>query len=412
MGRDPVPLLENVRVPGLLEGIRVLDFGRFIAGPYAAMMLADFGADVIRIERQEGGEDRWLGPVTEDGEGGLFLNINRNKRGLAIDLGHPRAAEIITRLVRQADVVIANLPFEVLAKLRLDYDSLKATKPDIILLMASTFGPEGPYRDRVGFDALSQAMSGAMSLTGSADLPTRSLVPWADYGTALHGAFGVMAALLHRDRTGEGQVIDVSLLATGTMFMTQYYVEHSVAGIRRQRQGNTAFYTAPSDTYRTRDGWIMVPTIGDPMFRRWARLMEREDLIDDPRCANDITRANNASLINDVMARWCVDKTSQQAIAILEAARIPCGPVYDVDEALADPQVVARKLFQDVSHAHCDKPIPISRPAVRLSESPGEIRHRAPAVGEHTAQVLAEVGYTSGEIAELCREEVVSIARK
>src|ERR1044071_604316 len=307
---------------GLLEGIRVIDFGRFIAAPYCAMLLADFGADVIRVERRTGGEDRKVGPVTESGEGGLFLNVNRNKRGLTLDPARPQAAEIINRLVGSADIVIVNLPFTVMQKRRLDYDSLCAVKDDIILVMASAFGPDGPYRDRVGFDSVAQAMSGAMSLTGFADAPVRSIVSWADYGTALHAAFGAMAALYHRAQTGRGQLIDVSLLATGVMFMTPLLMERAMTEIRRQRQGNTAYYTAPSDAYRVRDGWIIVPTIGDHMFRRWARLVGREDLLDDPRCKDDITRGNNFDVINDVMNQWCAARTRDEAIAELERARI------------------------------------------------------------------------------------------
>ncbi|MBI3837863.1 MAG: CoA transferase, partial [Planctomycetia bacterium] len=384
----------------LLEGVRVLDFGRFIAAPYAAMMLADFGADVIRLERPEGGEDRWLGPVTECGEGGLFLNLNRNKRGATLELAHPLAAQVVDRLVRSADIVIVNLPLGGMKKLRLDYDSLRATKDDIILVMASTFGPEGPYRDRLGFDGVAQAMSGAMSLTGSSEAPMRSIVSWADYGTALHAAFGAMAALHHRAQTGRGQLVDVSLLATSMMFMTPLLMERSVAGIRRQRQGNTAYHAAPSDTYQTRDGWIIVPTIGDPMFRRWARLVGREDLIDDPRCNDDITRGNNAGLINGAMIKWCAARTREEALAELERARIPCGPVYELEEAFNDAQVRARHLFEEREFPGGSKPIPVARPAVRLSESPADVRRRAPTIGEHTDEVLAELGFTLEEIAK------------
>ena len=167
---------------GLLDGIRVIDFGRFIAGPYAAMMLADFARDVIRVDR-DGGEDRRVGPLTASGEGGLFLNLNRNKRGITLDPGHPNASAIIDRLVRSADIVVVNLPLDVMKKLRLDYNSLRPIKDDVILVMASTFGPDGPYRDRVGFDGVAQAMSGAMGLSGFPEAPVRSVVPWADFGT-------------------------------------------------------------------------------------------------------------------------------------------------------------------------------------------------------------------------------------
>ncbi len=392
---------------GLLDGIRVIDFGRFIAGPYAAMMLADFGADVIRVERRDGGEDRRVGPLTASGEGGLFLNLNRNKRGITLDPGHPNASAIIDRLVRSADIVVVNLPRDVMKRLGLDYDSLRAIKDDMILVMASTFGPDGPYRDRVGFDGVAQAMSGAMGLSGFPEAPVRSVVPWADFGTALHAAFGAMAALVHRAQTGRGQVVDVSLFATSVMFMASLLMERSVTGIRRQRQGNAAYYTAPSDAYPTRDGWIIVPTIGDPMFRRWARLVGREDLVDDPRCKDDITRANNYALVNEVMTAWCATRTRDQALAELERARVPCGPVYELEEVLSDAQVLARGFFHPTAFPGSDQFIPLVSPAVRLSESPGGVRRRAPTLGEHTGEVLGELGFTVSEIAAFRDQGVV-----
>jgi crotonobetainyl-CoA:carnitine CoA-transferase CaiB-like acyl-CoA transferase len=394
-------------MPGPLEGIRVIDFGRFIAGPYCAMLLADFGADVIRVERRDGGEDRKLGPVTESGEGGLFLNINRNKRGITLDLGHTRAREIIRRLVGSADIVVVNLPLGVMKKLGLDYDSLRAVKDNIILVMASAFGPDGPYADRLGFDGVVQAMSGAMSLTGFPGPPIRSVVSWADYGTALHGAFGAMTALYHRQKTGRGQLIDVSLLATAVTFMTPLLAELKTMGIRREQMGNTGYYAAPSDAYRTRDGWIIVPTIGGPMFRRWARLIGREDLIDDPRLADDISRGNNSAVINAAMSEWCSGRTREQAIAELEAARVPCGPCYNLDEVLADPQVNSRNLLEEIEYPGGTKPVPIASPPLRLSAAPAEACRRAPTLGEHTDNVLAELGFTAEDIAAFRRGGVI-----
>ena len=393
-------MLRNM--PGPLEGIRVIDLGRFIAGPYCAMLLADFGADVIRVERRDGGEDRKLGPVTESGEGGLFLNCNRNKRGITLDLGHPQASEVITRLVRSADIVVANLPLNILKKLRLDYESLRAVKEDIILVMASAFGPDGPYADRVGFDGVAQAMSGAMSLTGFPGPPVRSIVSWVDYGTALHGAFGAMAALYHRQATGRGQLIDVSLIATGVTFMTPLLAELKTMGIRREQLGNTGYYAAPSDAYQTGDGgWIIVPTIGGPMFRRWAKTIGREDLIDDARLSDDLSRGNNSTIINEAMSRWCAERTREQAISELEAGRVPCGPCYNLDEVLADPQVNARGLLEELEYPDGTKPVPVASTPVRLSETPAVSIRRAPMLGEHTTEVLAEIGYSAEEIAAL-----------
>ncbi|MBL8186520.1 MAG: CoA transferase [Acidobacteria bacterium] len=390
-----------------LAGIRVLDFGRYIAGPYCAMLLADMGAEVIRIERREGGEDRNVSPITETGEGPMFIGFNRNKKGITLDPAHPDSREIKRRLIASADVVIANLPLDVLAKLELDYDSLKAIKPDVIFGRVSTYGHEGPYANRVGFDPVIQAMSGAMTLTGTPGVPIRSVVPFEDFGTALHTAFGVMVALFNRQKTGQGQIVDGSLLATGMMFMQSLLAERYVLDIIRQQQGNTGYTAAPSDCYKTKDGWVMVAVIGQPMFKRWARLVGRTDLIDDPRCMDDLARGNNSELINAAMDAWISKLTTEEAIQQLEAARVPCGKVFQLGEVFDDPQVQTRGLFQFLDYPGSPKLIPIPNTPVQLSETPGGVRHRAPMLGEHTNDVLMGLGFDEVEIEQYRQRGII-----
>src|SRR5215470_4032302 len=392
---------------GPLAGIRVVDFGRFIAGPYCAMLLADMGADVIRVDRRQGSEDRYLAPVSTTGDGASFLSLNRNKRSLTLDTSRPQSGEIIRRLVKRADVVLANLPIDVLKKMALDYDSLRALRPDIILARISTFGPDGPYAGRVGFDTVAQAMSGAMSLTGFPGVPIRDVVPFADYGTALHTAFGVMVALYHRAQTGQGQLVDASLLATGVTFMQGLLAEQHVLGIKREQAGNTGFYAAPADAYRTQDGWIVVSVVGNEMFARWARLVEREDFISDARFADDQSRANHHKIISEAISAWLATRSSTQAIADLEGARVPTGPVMTVAQVLDDPQVKTRNLLKFMDYPGATKPVPLANTAVRLSETPGGIRHRAPTLGEHTDEILVDLGYSREQIAALRKKEVV-----
>ena len=393
--------------PGPLAGIRVVDFGRFIAGPYCAMLLADMGADVIRVDRRQGSEDRYVAPIASTGDGTLFVTLTRYNRSLTLDTAKPASAEIVHRLVACADVVVANLPIDVLKKMALDYDSLRAIKPDIILARISTFGPDGPYARRVGFDTVAQAMSGAMSLTGFPGAPVRDIVSFEDYGTALHAAFGVMVALYHRAQTGRGQLVDATLLSTGITFMQSLLAERSVLDIERRQTGNASFHTAPADTYRTRDGWIVVSVIGSEMFARWTRLVGREDLLRDPCFADDLSRANHQHVIAEIMNAWLAARTTAQAVAEFEAARIPAGPVLDLGQVLEDPQVKARELLKYMEYPGAPKPVPMADTAVRLSVTPGGVQHRAPMLGEHTDEVLAELGYSTTGIKALRQDEVV-----
>jgi crotonobetainyl-CoA:carnitine CoA-transferase CaiB-like acyl-CoA transferase len=216
-----------------------------------------------------------------------------------------------------------------------------------------------------------------------------------------------MMALYEREKTGRGQVIDVSLLATSITFMLPLLAEKELTGITREQQGNTSYYTGPGDIYRVIDGWILISVVGESMFRRWATVVRREDLINDLRCRDDLTRANNHALITEVMNNWCAERTRHQAIAELEQARVPCGPVYNLDEVLNDPQVRTRNIIGEMNFSGSGQPVPIANTPLRLSATPSELRRSAPSLGEHTNEVLGELGFATEEIESFRKANVI-----
>lgn len=394
---------------GVLDGVRVLDFGRYIAGPFCATMLADMGAEVIRIEKTAGSEDRYILPIGGENNdiGAGFLQMGRNKKSLSLDPMKPEGREIVKKLVRTADVVVANVPIPTLKAMGIDYDSLKAIKDDIILTMVSAFGVDGPYNQRVGFDLLGQAMSGGMDASGSPDEPARTQVPYVDFGTALFAAFGTMAALIERNKTGKGQMVEASLFSTSLAFNNALLIEQAMTGIGRKARNNMGFHSAPNDVYKTTDGWIVLMVVGNPLFKRWARMVGEDAWIDDPRFATDMKRGEHGDLISARMDDWCKDRSTERALAELEEARVPAGPVYKAQEALDDPHVKARQLFKMLEYPGLSKPVPISDTPVRLSVSETGIRHRAPLLGEHTDAIMQELGFDGAQIEQLRKAEVV-----
>jgi crotonobetainyl-CoA:carnitine CoA-transferase CaiB-like acyl-CoA transferase len=397
-----------VRDPrGVLTGIRVLDFGRYIAGPYCAALLADLGADVIRIERAGGGEDRWVAPVAEDGAGAMFLVMNRNKRAMTLDPASPEGREIVKKLVATADVVVANLPPEVLRSLSLDLESLRRVKPDIILTTVTAFGAGGPWSAKHGFDGIGQVMAGSAYLTGTPEQPLRAAVPWVDCGTASLAAFGTLAALMARQQTGRGQKVEGALLRTAVAFNNPTLVEQQVAKVDRIATVNRGQTSAPNDIFRAKDGWIVTMAIGEPMFRRWAKLMGEDHWLTDPRFKDDLARGDHGETISKRMSEWTAERTTAEALAELEAARIPAGPLYSPQQALEDAHIRTAGLLRDTQYPGLARPAPLAPTPVDLSETPGSFRHRAPTLGEHTDEILKELGYSGEEIAGLRARKVL-----
>lgn len=391
----------------VLQGVRVLDFGRYVAGPFCAALLADLGADVIRVERREGGEDRHLYPVAEGGDGALFLQMNRNKRGITLDPKAAGGSDVLRRLVESADVVVANLPAATLKELGLDYASLRQIKPDVILAAVSAFGPEGPYAERVGFDGVGQAMCGAVWLSGEPGAPTKSFASWVDFTTALFASHATMAAILRLRETGEGSEVQASLFSSALTVMNLATIEQSLLSLNRQATGNRGQAGGPMDVIRTKDGWIMLQVLGDPLFRRWVRLMDEPHWLEDPRYASDASRAENAIDLSERSSRWAAGLTTEEALGVLSAARIPAGPVLSPQQVLDDPHVNATGVFQQMDYPGLPRSAPISLSGARLVQDPPAIQRRAPTTGEHTDEVLLDLGFTAAELQALRDNRVI-----
>jgi len=392
----------------VLQGIRVLDLGRYIAGPYCAALLADYGADVIRVDRVGGAEDRYILPVSDQGEGAQFLQCNRNKRSIALEIDTDDGRRVLHDLVRRADVVIANMPPSTLRKLGLDYESLCRIKPDVILTASTAFGTAEAVRDRVGFDGVGQCVSGVVHMSGLPDHPMKMMAPVVDFGTGMACALGTMMALYERKTSGMGQEVGASLLRTALTYSSASLIEEAALGVDRQATLNRAPHYAPSDIFRCQDGrWIIVQAIGEGMFKRWARAIGQPELADDPRFQGDLARGHHGEEISRVMEAWCARHTRAQAISLLEAARVPVGPVNSPREALADPVIQAADALRPIDFPGLPRPVPITATPVELSRTPPSIQRRPPACGEHTDEVLREIGYSDSAIADLRAKGVV-----
>ncbi|HYU12396.1 MAG TPA: CoA transferase, partial [Stellaceae bacterium] len=289
----------------------------------------------------------------------------------------------------------------------LDLDSLREVKPDIILTTVTGFGAGGPLSHKHGFDGIGQAMSGAVCLSGTPELPTMTKVPWVDFGTAFLSAFGTLAALIERGKTGRGQKVEGALLRTAVAISNAMLIEQSLTGVDRTAIKNRGFNSAPADIFRTRDGWIVATVIGQPMFRRWCRMIGEEHWLADPRFADDQSRADHGEVISARMSEWCAMRSCAEALAELEKASIVAGEVYSPQQALDDAHIRAAGLLQERAYAGLEQTVPLAPTPIELSETPGSYRRPAPLIGEHTDEILASLGYDAGEIAALHAAKVV-----
>jgi crotonobetainyl-CoA:carnitine CoA-transferase CaiB-like acyl-CoA transferase len=395
----------------VLEDIRVLDFSRFVAGPYCGMLLADMGAEVIRIDRPGGEEDRTYGLTGANNENLIFANYARNKKGITLNLfGNDKGHEILADLVRQSDIVLHSFPPEAAKLAGLTYEDLVRINPRIIVAAISSFGSTGPYANKGGFDFIVQAMSGAMKIGGFPDKPPiRAFMNPMDHGTGAVAAFGAMVALRHRDQTGEGQLVDLSLFQTALTYVTPMIAEAEVLGRVRPVIGNRSAYLGPTDLYPCKDGYVFIATVMNSLWRRMARLIGHEELIDDPDLQTDFQRYENRDRIDPLVADWIAGHTVADVLEKLEKARIPCGPLRGTDEVLDDPHIRSEKMVEYVDmEAPGMEKVPTSGISPRLSKTPGFVTSRPPRVGEHNSEIYESLlGYSTAAINGLREKGVI-----
>lgn len=378
----------------------MVDFSRYIAGPYCAALLGHLGADVIRVEKRGGAEDRHVSPLQEHGEsvGALYQQTGANKRSLTLDLKHPDAAAIVSKLVSSADVVIANMPPQALQRAGLDYETLCKIKPDIILTTQTGYGHMGPWADRGGFDGVGQAMSGAAHFGGEAGKPIKSAAPYADFGTALYSAFATLGALYEKQSSGQGQHVQASLLGTALSFFNPLLAEHAVTGIVRTPSGVRGQTTAPSSIFKTKDSNVLIHVVGNGLFKRLAQAIEMPGWLEEPRFADDDLRGNESQEICAHVSDWCSERTTEQVLEILNKASVPCGPVLEIPEVREHEQVQAMAFFKSFGVPNLEKDVPIVDFPVSMSGSDVGQKKSAPLIGEHSDEVLIELGYETQQI--------------
>jgi crotonobetainyl-CoA:carnitine CoA-transferase CaiB-like acyl-CoA transferase len=379
---------------GPLSGLRVLDLTRVLAGPTCTQMLGDLGAEVIKIERPEAGDDtRGFAPpfVPNTKESAYFVGVNRNKKSVTLDIAKPEGQAIILKLLEHCDILVENFKVGALAKYGLGYEQLAKTHPRLIYCSITGFGQTGPYAPRPGYDALIQAMGGVMSLTGDPNgSPQKVGVPVADLFAGLYGCIGILAAVNHRNNTGQGQQIDIGMLDTHVAWLANQGMNYLATGENPPRLGNQHPNIAPYQEFPTKDGYIILAVGNDPTFERFCKAFGQEALLADPRFATNPIRVQNRQLVTDTLTPVMKSKTTAEWIDALEALKIGCGPINTLEQVFADPHVQAREMVVAMAHGSGETVKVIANP-VKLSATPPSYRSAPPVLGEHTQNVLTDV---------------------
>ncbi|SDR42988.1 Crotonobetainyl-CoA:carnitine CoA-transferase CaiB [Paraburkholderia fungorum] len=394
---------------GPLQGIRVVEIGTLIAAPFAARLMAEFGADVIKIEAPETGDPLRKWRKLHEGTSLWWYLQSRNKKSVCVNLKSAEGVDIVKRLAADADVVIENLRPGALEKLGLGWDVLHAINPKLTMVRISGYGQSGPYRDRPGFGAIGEAMGGIRYTTGEVDgAPARVGVSLGDSLASLHGVIGALMSLLRvKTGHGEGQVVDVSLVESVFNLMESLVPEYDLLGHVRERSGGALPGIAPSNTYRTEDdGYVVIAGNSDPIFKRLMHLIGRPDLADDPSLARNDGRAKQSAMLDQAITAWTSHHATDDVLAALERAEVPAGRIYSVADIVADPHYQARDMLLP---AQLPGGMEVKMPGIvpKLSDTPGEVRWQGPSLGAHTGSVLSELGFADEDIERLRREGAV-----
>jgi crotonobetainyl-CoA:carnitine CoA-transferase CaiB-like acyl-CoA transferase len=390
---------------GPLSGIKVLELAQIMAGPTCGIMLADLGADVVKVERVPGGDDtRMMNRPSVRGESAAFMAMNRNKRGIALNLKLPAAQQALKRMVARADVVTENYRKGTMAKLGLGYEALKALNPGLIYCSISGYGRTGPYAEKGGYDLIAQGMSGLMSITGEPGrAPAKSGAPVCDINAGILAALGVLAAYIHRLKTGEGQLVETSLLEAGIQQTYWQSAIYFATGELPGPGGSAHHLSAPYQAFRAADGWLTIGGANQTNWERLVRVLEAPEWLADERFRDNAERMKNLTALVELMNARIRTRTMREWTAALEAEGVPCGPINSVAEMAADPQTLARAMVVELEHPRAGRTRALGLP-VKLSATPGKVARPAPLLGQHTREVLSEYGFTSREVEDLIRE--------
>lgn len=376
---------------GPLKGLKVLDFTRVYSGPYCTMLLGDLGAEIIKVEMPETGDEARLFLPFKNNESGYYIYLNRNKKGITLDLKSSVGKEIALKLAQWADILVENFSPGTMAGLGLDYDEVRKVNPQIIYASISGFGQTGPLREKGAYDAVVQAMGGLAGVTGFPDQPPVKTGPAiADANAGVHAAFGIAAALFHRQKTGEGQYIDVSMMDALFSVLENFVVQYTMTGVNPERAGNENVASAPFDIYPTKDNYVSIATANDRLFEKLARAMEMPELTQDERFRTNPLRKVNYAELRPIMTRWTQSLSTEEIVNLLDQCKVPAAPVLSIQELVEHPQIKAREMLAEVDHPVAGR-FAIPGFPVKLSATPGSVRTPAPLLGQHTDEVLRTI---------------------